>query len=97
MLKEVPKEELNEDEKTAYYTLEDEDAGWEIHREGGKFVVTGKEMETIMRRVNFSDYESLAYFHNTLRKMGVDAQLRKMGIKDGDIVKIFDWEFQFEE
>lgn len=97
VLKEVPKEELNEDEKTAYYTLEDEDAGWEIHREGGKFVVTGKEMETIMRRVNFSDYESLAYFHNTLRKMGVDAQLRKMGIKDGDIVKIFDWEFQFEE
>lgn len=97
VLKEVPKEELNEDEKTVYYTLEDEDAGWEIHREGGKFVVTGKEMETIMRRVNFSDYESLAYFHNTLRKMGVDAQLRKMGIKDGDIVKIFDWEFQFEE
>ncbi len=97
VLKEIPKEELNEDEKTVYYTLEDEDAGWEIHREGGKFVVTGKEMETIMRRVNFSDYESLAYFHNTLRKMGVDAQLRKMGIKDGDIVKIFDWEFQFEE
>lgn len=97
VLKEIPKEVIEETDKIAYYTLEDEEAGWEIHREGSKFVVTGKEMETIMRRVNFSDYESLAYFHTTLRKMGVDAKLRKMGIKDGDIVKIFDWEFEFEE
>ena len=50
-----------------------------------------------MRRINFSDYESLAYFHKTLKKMGVDDELRKMGIKEGDIVKIFDWEFEFEE
>ena len=33
----------------------------------------------------------------TLRKMGVDAALRKKGIKEGDIVKIFDWEFEYEE
>ncbi len=97
LLKEIPKEENEEIDKTTYYTLEEEEDPWEIHKEGNKFVVTGKEMETIMRRINFSDYESLAYFHNTLRKMGVDAKLRKMGIKEGDIVKIFDWEFEFEE
>ena len=49
-----------------------------------------------MRRVNFSDYESLAYFHMTLKKMGIDAELRRRGIKEGDIVKIFDWEFEYE-
>ena len=64
---------------------------------GVEFIVEGKEIETIMRRVNFSDYESLAYFHQTLRKMGVDAALRRKGIKEGDIVKIFDWEFEYEE
>ena len=48
-------------------------------------------------KINFSDYESLAYFQKTLKKMGVDAELKRRGIKEGDIVKIFDWEFQYEE
>ena len=56
-----------------------------------------KEIENIMRRINFSDNESLSYFHLMLRKIGVDAALRKQGIKEGDIVKIFDWEFEYEE
>lgn len=97
LLKEIPKIEIEEVDKTVYYTYEEEDEGWEIHREGHKFVVTGKEIETLMRRINFSDYESLAYFHLMLRKMGVDAALRKKGIKVGDIVQIFDWEFEYEE
>ena len=50
-----------------------------------------------MRRINFSDYESLAYFHLTLKKMGIDAELKRRGIKEGNIVKIFDWEFEYEE
>ncbi|MBQ9267135.1 MAG: GTPase ObgE [Clostridia bacterium] len=97
VLKEIPQEELDESEKIAYYSLEEEEIPWVIKRDGGKFVISGKEIETIMRRINFSDYESLAYFHNTLKKMGIDAELRRMGIKEGDIVKIFDWEFEFEE
>lgn len=97
VLKSIPKEEIEESEKIAYYTLEDEEPGWKIERDGKKFVISGKEIETIMRRINFSDYESLAYFHNTLKKMGIDAELRRMGIKEGEIVKIFDWEFEFEE
>lgn len=97
LLKEIPKIEIEEVDKTVYYTYEEEDDGWEIHREGNKFVVSGKEIENLMRRINFSDYESLAYFHLMLRKMGIDAALRKKGIKVGDIVQIFDWEFEYEE
>jgi GTP-binding protein len=96
-LKEIPKQEIEEIDKTVYYTLEDEEDSWSVHREGAYFVVEGKEIETIMRRVNFSDSESLAYFHNTLKKMGVDKELRRQGIKEGDIVRIFDWEFEYEE
>ncbi len=96
-LKDIPKEELEEGEKIAYYTLEDEEEGWKVKRDGDKYIVSGKEIENVMRRINFSDYESLAYFHNTLKKMGIDAELRRMGIKEGDIVQIFDWEFEFEE
>lgn len=97
LLKEIPKQELEEVDKTVYYNYEDENEGWRITRENNTFVIDGKEIENVMRRVNFSDYESLAYFHNTLKKMGIEAELKRRGIKEGDIVKIFDFEFQYEE
>ncbi len=97
LLKEIPKQELEEVDKTVYYNYEDENEGWRITRENNIFVIDGKEIENVMRRVNFSDYESLAYFHNTLKKMGIEAELKRRGIKEGDIVKIFDLEFQYEE
>ena len=31
-----------------------------------------------------------------LKKMGIDSELRRMGIMEGDIVRIFDWEFEYE-
>ena len=97
-LKEIPKTELEPVDNTVYYTYNDEnDDAWEVHKEGKKFVVTGKGIENIMRRINFSDYESLAYFHICLKKMGVDSELRRQGIKEGNIVQIFDWEFEYEE
>ena len=97
LLNEIPKVELEEIDKTVYYNYDEENEGWTARRENDYFVVEGKEIESIMRRVNFSDTESLAYFHLMLKKIGVDAELRKLGIKEGNIVKIFDWEFEFEE
>ena len=97
LLKEIPKQELEEVDKTVYYNYEDENEGWRITRENNTFIIDGKEIENVMRRVNFSDYESLAYFNNTLKKMGIEAELKRRGIKEGDIVKIFDLEFQYEE
>ncbi len=97
LLKDIPKEEFEITDDVAHYTLDDDEPGWTITRENNTFVIEGKEIETIMRRVNFSDYESMAYFHNTLRKMGIESALRKKGIKEGNIVKIFDWEFEYEE
>ena len=95
ILKTIPKEELEEIDKTAYYTLEEED-GWTIKKDGKVFVIEGKDIENLMRRINFSDYESLSYFHLMLKKMGIDNELRRMGIMEGDIVRIFDWEFEYE-
>ena len=92
----LPLLEFEVEEETTHYTLDDE-PDFVIRREGKYFIIEGKEIENIMRRINFSDNESLSYFHLMLRKIGVDAALRKQGIKEGDIVKIFDWEFEYEE
>ncbi len=97
VLQTIPKLDLEEKSEIVYYTLDDEEEeGFEVHRESGKFVVTGKQIENLMRKINFSDYESLAYFHLNLKKMGVDKELRRLGAKNGDIVQVFDWEFEFE-
>ena len=41
-----------------------------------------------------SDYGRMR-FARQLRTYGLDDQLRKLGVKNGDTVRIFDFEFEF--
>ncbi len=95
-LKTLPKEEIIDNDDRVIYTLEEEEP-FEIERKEGMFIVTGKPVERLMRRVNIGDNESLYYFHKELDKLGVNAKLKEMGIKEGDIVKISDYELEWEE
>lgn len=96
ILKTLPKEELIDIEDSKVYTLKDDD-NYTIYKEDGKFVIKGEAVEKIMRRVNISDNESLYYFQKNLDKLGVNEKLKHMGIKDGDIVKINDYELEWED
>ena len=96
-LKTLPKENLIEiKEKEKVYTLKDENA-FTITREKGAFVVKGEKVDKIMRSVNIGDYESLFYLHRKLDELGLNQALKKQGIKDGDIVKIGDYEMEWED
>ena len=92
----LTKEELEEFSDTVYYNFEEDDDSWVVTRENNTYTITGKGIEKVMRRINFSDNESLAYFHLMLKKMGIEDELKRKGIREGDIVKIFDWEFEYE-
>ena len=61
------------------------------------FVVKGEKVERIMRRVNIADYESLFYLHKKLDEIGLNKELKRQGIKEGDIVKIGDYEMEWED
>ena len=76
--------------------MEDKD-GYTIRKEGKMFVIEGEPVERIMRRVNIADNESLYYFQKNLDALGVNERLKKMGIQEGDIVKIADYELEWEE
>ncbi|MCI6374462.1 MAG: Obg family GTPase CgtA, partial [Clostridiales bacterium] len=65
--------------------------------EDGVYVVSGPVMEQLIDSVNFSDEESLNYFHRTLRSRGVIDALRAAGAKEGDTVAIGEMEFDFIE
>ena len=98
VLKGLPKEELVEAEEKVVYTLQEDDKGFEIIKEDDDiYVVTGAKVERLMGRVNMSDNESMHYFEKSLREIGIEAELKKMGIKEGDTVKFLDWEFEWYE
>ena len=46
--------------------------------------------------INFDDYESRMYFDRVLRQSGLFDQLERMGIQDGDIVSMYNLEFEYQ-
>ena len=70
--------------------------GFEITRgDDAVFYVTAKWLEHIMRTVDMDDYSSLQYFQRVLRTSGIIDALESKGIKEGDTVNIFGFEFDF--
>ena len=96
LLKELPKEELiEESEERIIYTLKEDEDEFEIEIIDGEYVVSGPAVERLMGRVNIGDNESMHYFQRQLTELGIESKLKEMGIKEGDSVKILDWEFEW--
>ncbi len=73
----------------------DDDRSFEAHKENGVWIVEAPWLERLVANVNFEDRESLAYFHKVLKKAKVFEQLEAMGVQDGDVVSIYDFEFDY--
>ena len=63
----------------------------------GAFVISGEKVEKLFKMTNFQTEESVRRFSRQLRGLGVDEALRKKGAKDGDTVKLLEFEFEFVE
>lgn len=94
VLKTLPKEELVEIKPRKLYTMEDKDE-FTITKEDGIFVVDGPAVQKIMRRVNLEDNESMYYFQKCLSELGVNEKLKEAGVKEGDTVRVVDWELEW--
>ncbi len=68
----------------------------EIDHLGSTWVVSGAWLERLVADINFDDYESRNYFDQQLRKCGLFDRLEEMGIADGDVVSIYDFEFEYQ-
>ncbi|MFB6363663.1 GTPase ObgE [Paenibacillus elgii] len=91
-------EELVELSERKVYRLEtEEDEDFTIRRENEVFVIDSPSIEKLIKRTNFSTHESVMRFARILRKKGVDKALRERGAKDGQTIRIGDFEFEFVE
>ena len=97
LIKTLPKEEVVDIEERIVYTLEEEQDQFEIEVKGNEFIVTGPAVERLMGRVNIGDNESYHYMEKMLKKLGIEQALKDKGVKEGDTVKILEWEFEWYE
>ena len=70
---------------------------YKITKEGNVWVITGDELEKLLKMTKFNSDESALRFARKLKRMGVDAELKSLGAKEGDTVKILNSEFEYEE
>ena len=68
----------------------------EIEHLGSTWVIYSPWLERLVMDINFDDYESRNYFDIQLRKIGLFDRLEEMGIKDGDVVSIYEFEFEYQ-
>ena len=97
VLKTLPKEELVEVEERVVYTLEEDKDEFTVRKEDGIFIIEGKAINRLMGRINVDDNESMYYFQKSLKNLGIEDELKRQGIKEGDTVKVLNWTFEWYE
>lgn len=89
-------EEIEED--VVHYGYQSDGPEFEITREpDATWVLSGDKIEKLFQMTNFDHDGTVMRFARQLRGLGVDEALRARGAKDGDIVRIGNFEFEFVE
>ena len=65
--------------------------------DSGDYIVTSKALLKLVAMTNFGNDEALRRFQYIWRMKGIDARLKKRGIKDGDTVIVGDMAFDYKD
>ncbi|BAK80901.1 GTPase ObgE [Candidatus Arthromitus sp. SFB-rat-Yit] len=99
LVDETPKVILNfEDDEM--YIFEPKRFSYTISKEVNEFgdnyyLVTGSFVDRLLSTVNIYNFSSLRYFHKVLTNKGVIDELKSMGVQEGDMVRLNNFEFEF--
>lgn len=83
-----------EEEETVFHGLAVE-ADLAVHKEGEVFLVRGQGIERLAAQTDFENEEALRRFQLFCRRRGLEGELKKHGIKEGDTVRIGEEEFYY--
>lgn len=99
ILKELPEEELYDDDKIESHVLYKfkKEEKYTITREDDVWVIHGDEVEKLFKMTKFSSDEAVYRFARKLTKMGIDDKLEELGAKEGDQVRILDFYFDYRK
>lgn len=74
-----------------------EEKPFDIKKVNDEYIIYGDKVEKMFKMTNFQSDEGIERFIRQLRKMGIDDKLESMGITEGSIVKILDFEFEYRK
>ncbi|KIL81702.1 GTPase CgtA [Enterococcus gallinarum] len=86
------------EEEVVQYGFHSDEPEFTIDRDpDATWILSGEKIEKLFQMTNFDHDETVMRFARQLRGLGVDEALRARGAKDGDIVRIGNFEFEFVE
>jgi GTPase len=68
-----------------------------VLKEGPSYRVRSDRIERLAAGIDWDSGDASAYFHRMLQRNGVEKQLRQLGVKEGDTVKIGALELEWKE
>ncbi|SFD57893.1 GTP-binding protein [Lentibacillus persicus] len=90
--------EIEKSDEQVVYRHQKEESPFAITRDpDGAYVLSGAKLEKLFKMTDFTQDEAVQRFSRQMRGMGVDEALRKRGAKDGDTIRLMDFEFEFIE
>jgi GTP-binding protein len=104
MLMEIPVKELEisedemyipEEKRFTYDITVQKNVQKDDDEECNVYIINGTFVDRILHAINVNDADSLRYFHKVLKNKGIMDELREMGIKDGDMVRLNNFEFEY--
>ena len=95
-LKELPPVQVYEPEYVKRAPTVDMSQPLEITVEDGVYLIEGPWLQRLISNTNFGDYESRMWFDKMLRESGLFTRLEEMGIQDGDLVSMYNLEFEYQ-
>ncbi|MBQ8151512.1 MAG: GTPase ObgE [Firmicutes bacterium] len=78
------KDDIDPDYRTVYASFN-----------GREYELSGKQLLKIFNSTNFQDFGSMRYLYRYIEKSGAIDKLKELGLKDGDIIKIEDFELEY--
>ena len=98
ILQTLPKEATEYASEIDINLIKDEDEPINIYiDEDGVFVVDGKAIDKMLGYTNLETEKGFRFFQNYIEEEGVNDELKKLGIQEGDIVRVGYLEFEYME
>ncbi len=94
--------EMQEEDPNEYFDFEAEDndpnyrnieCGYDENED--VYTLSGKQLSQIFRSTNFNDMGSLRYLYKYIEKKGAIAELKEMGLEEGDVIRIEDYDLEY--
>ena len=80
------------------YTLNDIPINrFEVSKKKGKFFVKGDKVERLVIKTDLNNFQALGRMYKILKRMGVLSELKKIGIQEGDLIKIGKQEIEYKQ